>query len=127
MPKQEILKYGTPIETYQYPDPKDPLIRIASRAGRAYPNTLYPTREQIEAHQKEIEKVRKHMHTLDTGKLRYWAGVILIRPEWCGASGTGAYIVVASRIVNEVAIEILTQRAQEWRDTHGDALFVVIN
>lgn len=125
MDKQEIIQNGMPISYYQYPNQKDPLIRIASRAGKTYPNTLYPSREQIELHLKEIEKVRKHMHKLDTGKLRYWAGVILIRPEWCGATGTGGYIAVASRIVNEVAIKILKERAEKWKSKYGDALFVV--
>ena len=125
MNKQEIIQNGTPISSYQYPDQKDPLIKIASSAGKTYPNTLYPTSEQCEKHLKEIEKVKKHMLNLDTGKLRYWADVILIRPEWCGASGTGAYIAVASRIVNEVAIEILKERAKEWKKKYGDTIFVI--
>ena len=125
MDKQEIIRNGIPISYYQYPNQKDPLIRIASRAGKTYPNTLYPTQEEIELHLKEIEKVQKHMHKLDTGELRYWAGVILIRPEWCGASGTGAYIAVASRIVNDVAMQIFKERAKEWKKEYGNTLFVV--
>ena len=121
----DILKHGTPISIYKYPDQEDPLIKIASSAAKTYPNTLYPTSEQCENHLKAIEKVKKHMLNLDTGKLRYWAGVILIRPEWCGASGTGAYIAVASRIVNEIAIEILKERAEKWTQNYGDAIFVV--
>lgn len=49
------------------------------------------------------------MSGLKWSRLFYWRDVLLIDPRWCGASGTGAYIAVASRIVNETAGAVLKE------------------
>ena len=47
--------------------------------------------------------------------MRYWAQVVLIDPRVCGATGTGAYVAVASRLVNERAVVELRRRGRQWR------------
>ena len=41
-------------------------------------------------------KLVEYMRTLDSDLLGYWAGVVMLDPRFCGASGTGAYWAVAS-------------------------------
>ena len=57
-------------------------------------------REQFE---KLKAKLVKYMRTLDSDRLGYWAGVVMLDPRFCGATGTGAYSAVASECVNQAA------------------------
>ena len=50
------------------------------------------------------------MRTLDSDRLGYWAGVVMLDPRFCGATGTGAYSAVASECVNQAAKQILRER-----------------
>ena len=109
---------------YESPDGKDPVVKkvnqLASRVGRSfYDENKY---------NKHFDKLRDYLQTLDSGRLRYWASIMLISPAplpvYCGATGTGAYIAVASRVVNEISQEILDFRASLWRLRHGNSLFV---
>lgn len=111
------LRQWTHIDYYQYPDQSDPLIKLASAVGRAFYDK--------EKYGKNLAELKKHMAELSTAKLLYWKDVLLIRPEWDGASGTGAYIAVASRVVNEIATELLQIKCQEWKEKYGNAMFVV--
>ena len=93
--------------------------RLAARCGR--------THGQAEAHRAACMKLRELLRTLETGRLRYWAQVMMIDGRWCGATGTGAYWAVASRCVNEQAWAVLRDRGREWRERYGDALFVEVS
>ena len=75
-----------PQYAYAYPDDNDlevkQLKRLAAKCGRAYRQA-----EKFEQHKK---KLREFMQTLDKERLRYWAGVVMLDPRFCGATGTGA-------------------------------------
>ena len=100
-----------PQYAYAYPDDNDPEVkqvkRLAAKCGRAY--------RQAEKFEQHKAKLREFMQTLDKERLRYWAGVVMLDPRFCGATGTGAYWSVASEQVNEVAKELLRERDCEFR------------
>ena len=88
---------------FEFPPDDDPEVkkvkRLAARCGRAY-------RDEAKFGKLKAKLV-EYMRTLDNDRLGYWAGVVMLDPRFCGATGTGAFWAVASRIVNEVAKEIL--------------------
>ena len=106
---------------YEYPDDNDPIVKrvkhLASRVGRSFYDE--------EKYNNHFTKLKNYLQTLDSGRLRYWASIMLIDPKYCGATGAGAYIAVASRVVNELSRELLCFRASLWRLRHGDSLFVI--
>ena len=106
---------------YNYPDLSKPdnktVVKLAARVGRSFGDE--------NKHCQAIKKLRAFMETLCTGSLRYWKEVVMIDPRWCGATGTGAFWAVASRVVNEIANRILSKRSNEWKQLYGDTLFVV--
>lgn len=55
-------------------------------------------------------KLREVMREMDMGGLNYWATVVMLDHRFQGATGLGAFWAVASRIVNEVAREVLRTR-----------------
>ena len=61
-------------------------------------------REQFE---KLKAKLAEYMRTLDSDRLGYWVGAVMLDPRFCGETGTGAYWAVASECVNQVAAQIL--------------------
>ena len=67
-------------------------------------------REQFE---KLKAKLVEYMRTLDSDRLGYWAGVVVLDPRFCEATGTGAYWAVASECVNQAVAQILTERRQK--------------
>ena len=118
----------TPITLYRYPDDSNPEVkkvkRLASRAarleGRIYKAAYDKKAERHAQYETSLVKLKTFMATLKWSSLFYWRGIILIDPRWCGASGTGAYIAVASRIVNQTAKAILKENpaptfwVEEW-------------
>ena len=86
--------------------------RLASRAGRTFRDRL--------AHEEARSRLRAYLAESATCHLRFWAGVIMLDPRFCGASGTGAFWAVASRVVNEEARAILAERGR------GRPMFEVI-
>lgn len=119
MTERESLErnYSSIIQCYKFPDVNSEVVKLASKVGRAF--------YKPEKYQKALGKLRKHMQTLGLFELKYWAHVLLISPRYSGATGQGAYIAVASRVVNEVSSEILAQRQKDWKEKYGDSLFVV--
>lgn len=108
---------------YRFPEPADgpevaPVKRLAARCGRTFGDPV--------KHQAARSRLRARLREVDTGRLRYWAVVLMIDPRWCGATGTGAYWAVASRCVNEDARAVLAERAAEWRERFGAAPFAVV-
>lgn len=107
----------TPLVEYRYPDDSDPEVakvkRLASTAARLEGRMQMSARDKLAEIQpkynKSRAKLKAFMATLKWSRLFYWRDIILIDPRWCGASGTGAYIAVASRIVNETAAAILKE------------------
>ena len=93
--------------------------RLAARVGR----TFY----QPDKHRVAIGKLRSYMSILEVFKLRFWAQVPMIDYRWSGATGKGAFWAVASRVVNELAFEILKEEGDKFRAKYGqDAMFVVV-
>ena len=107
----------TEIVQYRYPDDADPEVakvkRLASSAARLEGRMQSETNETRAKLWPKYLKIRSQLRTyisdLKWSRLFYWRDIILIDPRWCGASGTGAYIAVASRIVNETAAAILKE------------------
>ena len=101
----ETPDYLKVTERYEYPpDTAENRVikKLAARCGRS----LYKREE----HAKHRAKLREHFRMLSSETLLYWAGVVMIDSRFCGASGTGAYIAVASRCCNEDASEVLRER-----------------
>ena len=101
----------TPQYAYAYPDDNDLEVkqvkRLAAKCARSY--------RQAEKFEQHKAKLREFMQTLDKERLRYWAGVVMLDPRFCGATGEGAYWAVASEQVNQVAKEILVERDCKFR------------
>ena len=97
------------ITEYVYPDDSDPEVKkvkgLASRIARAERKMCNPTEKTV----KIRRQLRDYMSTLKWSRLFYWRDILMIDPRWCGATGAGAYIAVASRIVNETARAILKE------------------
>ena len=98
------------IDIYEFPDlaydENKKLVGFASTAGKNY--------YHLEKYEKAYAKLYDFMKNLTIPRLNYWAKIQMIDPRWCGATGTGAYWAVASRIVNEIAQEILSIRNKQW-------------
>ena len=121
---ERLKRHGTKMVSMVFPKESDSpevkkLLRLAGTAGRSFYNEP--------KYKKHTQKLYDFMQTVDTGRLRYWAGVVMLRNPTAeaGATGTGAFWAVASRIVNEIAVEILQERAKEFRAKYGDSMFVV--
>ena len=82
--------------------------KAAARAARSF-------RKDEETHQSHVADLIKVLIDTDSARLRYWAGVVMIDNRFCGATGTGAYWAVASRLVNEIAQIELKERGDRWR------------
>ena len=91
---------------YAFPPDSDEEVkkvkRLAAICGQAYRK-----REQFE---KLKTKLLEYMRTLDSGRLGYWANVVMLDPRFCGATGQGVYWAVASECVNQAAEQILAER-----------------
>ena len=116
---QRFRREGTPLPRYAYPEavyPDDPdVARVkaaALRCGRAWPHL---GRGNAERHRKALESLDAALGRSCTPQVRFWAQCPLIDPRWCGASGTGAYIAVASRLVNARSKVELKRRGDAWR------------
>lgn len=112
------------VARYRFPRESDdldvvPVKRLAARCGRTFSSPA--------KHGTARAKLREKLRTLDTGRLRYWATVLMIDHRWCGATGAGAYWAVASRCVNEDARAVLRERGDAWRRRHGASSFVVMD
>ena len=111
-----LRRRGTPITLYRYPEEVfgkadgnvRAVKRAAAKAGRSW-------RTGGDRHRADVAKLAEVLAGTDTGRLRYWAGVTMIDGRWCGASGTGAYWAVASRLVNEASAVELRRRGDAWR------------
>ena len=113
----------TAIEMYRYPNDGDPevkkLKRLAGRVGRTF------VKRESEKCETATRKLKDFMVTLEIPRLLYWASVIMIDHRWCGATGANHFWAVASRVINETAVEILEVHVREWKQKYGDAMFVV--
>ena len=109
-------------QIFRYPDDSKEgvrkLKRLAARVGRTF--------HDQEKHDKAKASLRAFMEDLGVGELHYWAGIAMIDGRWCGATGQGGFWAVASRVVNEIASELLDEHRRAWRELHGDALFAVV-
>ena len=118
-----LLRKGTPIVRYRYPEAvfgaDDANVRAVKRAAAKAGRTWAPSRkgddERTAAHRAAVARLVEVLRGTDTARLRYWAGVTMIDGRWCGASGTGAYWAVASRLVNGLAKAELRRRGDAWR------------
>ena len=99
-------------------DPK--LKRLAARAGRAFGRGNH----RVELRATQLLKV--HLESLGSGELTHWSQVAMIDPRFNGATGQGGYWAAASRIVNELSMEILKVRSIQWKKDYGDEMFVEI-
>ena len=101
----------TPKYAYQYPNDADPEVRevkrLAAKVGRAY--------QQADKFEQHKTKLREYMEKLDTERLKYWAGVKMLDSRFCGATGEGAYWAVASKAVNDIARQLLSDRDCDFR------------
>ena len=108
------------MKIYEYPDASKADVKrirtLASRVGRSFYDE--------EKYKKHYPKLKEYMETIDNGRLNYWKDIMLIDHRWSGATGTGAYIAVASRVVNEISEDILRERGREWKEKYGDDIFV---
>ena len=97
------------------------LKTLAAKVGRSFYDPG--------AHEKARTALYTYMATLPYGQLPYYAHlVMLVRPTVrAGATGEGAFWAVASRVVNEIAQELLDRHRQAWRAQYGDAMFVVVD
>ena len=116
---QRFLRTGTPHRQHQYPedlygdDPDVARVKMAAlRAGRTLPHL---GRGNAEKHRKALETLDAALGRSCTPQVRFWAQCQLIDPRWCGATGTGAYIAVASRLVNARAKVELRRGGDAWR------------
>ena len=111
-----LRRAGTPITFYRFPvavfGARDRNVRkvkaAAAKAGRAW-------RTGGDKHREDLVRLARVLEGTEPGRLRYWAGVTMIDGRYCGASGTGAYWAVASRLVNEQARAELRRRGDAWR------------
>ena len=98
-----------PITEYHYPDDSDPDVKkvkmLASRIARHEGQMCRVSAKSV----KIRGRLRDYMSTLQWSRLFYWRDILMIDFRFCGATGTGAYIAVASRIVNETATAILKE------------------
>ena len=115
-----FLREGTPQARHACPEDlygDDPDVarvkKAALRCGRTWPNL---GRGDAGKHKKALEALDAALGRSCTPQVRYWAQCRLIDPRVCGASGTGAYIAVASRLVNERARAELQRRGDAWRE-----------
>ena len=60
--------------------------------------------------EKHKAKLVEYMWTLDSDRLGYWAGVVMLDPRFCGATGQGGFGAVASECVNQAAAQILRRK-----------------
>ena len=116
---ERFRRTGTPLPRYAYPEavyPDDPdVARVktaALRVGRAWPHL---GRGDAGKYRKALEALDAALGRSCTPQVRFWAQCQLVDPRWCGASGTGAYIAVASRLVNARAKVELKRRGDAWR------------
>ena len=102
---------GTAMYAYVYPNDSDPEVskvkRLAAKCGRAYNDAA--------KFEKHTAKLREYMQTLSSERLRYWSGVIMLDPRFCGATGQGGFWAAASEQVNQIAKDILRDRDCEFR------------
>ena len=99
------LQYTYPeVALADRPDEIRKVKRLAARVGRTF--------DEAGKHAAATRQLRECLATLGTGSLRYWAQVVMIDHRWCGATGTGAFWAVASRVTNELARAILEERGR---------------
>ena len=107
---------GVPITLYRFPEAvfgaDDRNVRrvkaAAARAGRSW-------RGGGAAHRADLARLARVLEGTDTGRLRFWSGVVMLDGRYCGASGAGGYWAVAARLVNEQARAELRRRGDAWR------------
>ena len=116
-----LRRTGTPIGTYRYPEAvfgtDDPNVRAVVKtaaAGRSWKGSRAGGK-RTGKYRSSLAKLVEILRGTDTARLRYWAGVAMIDPRWCGGTGEGGYWAVASRLVNEQARAELRRRAEAWR------------
>ena len=131
-----FLRQGTPLHRYAYPEdlyPGDPdvarVTRVALRCGRTWPR---PGGGDREKHARAKAKHARALSALDAALarcpvpvVRFFAQVVMVDGRFDGATGTGAYIAVASRLVNERARADLKRRGDAWRAAGLDAFATV--
>lgn len=119
---ERLRRRGTPIPVYRYPEEVFGADDVnvwavkaaAARAGRTW-EAAHRGDEQAAKHRAAGANLAEVLQGTDTARLRFWAGCTMIDGRWCGASGTGAYWAVASRLVNEAAAAELRRRGDAWR------------
>lgn len=99
----------------------DKLKRLAARVGRALGDA--------DTYAGHVQALRDHLETLPYGQIPYYAQLTMLVPPntHALATGQGGYWAHASYVVNEEARAILERRRREWREQHGDAMFVVVD
>ena len=115
-----FVREGTPLVRHAYPEdvfPGDADVarakQAARRCGRTWPHL---GRGSPGKHRKAVEALDKALRRCGAAQVRFLAQCPLLDPRVCGASGTGAYIAVASRIANERARVELKARGDAWRE-----------
>ena len=122
--KRRLVREGTPIHVYRYPAEVlgdrahvERVQRLARRAARYAVASSSPSERspRTEAGRKTVAALDRLFQATDTGRLRYWAGCLMISPNWNGATGQGGIWAAASRLVNERALAVLKARGDAWR------------
>ena len=99
-----------PYSPYEFPNDDDANVKVVKRnAARWARCTFGPTKGKSGAGP-ALERLKKELFLCETGRLRYWAQVVMIDGRWCGATGAGGYWAAASDIVNREAVAELARR-----------------
>ena len=125
-PKRTLMN-GSRIQRLSFPAEEthpgfDKLKKLASKVGKSF--------YQPEAHNAATAKLKAYMETLPYGQIPYYAQlVMLVQPNTHAmATGTGGFWAVASRVINEMATDILDTRRREWKEQYGRCpKFVVVD
>ena len=107
---------GTAMYAYVYPNDSRSRGSESKKAGGEMRPGLQRCRAKFEKHK---AKLREYMQTLETERLRYWSGVIMLDPRFCGATGQGGFWAAASDQVNQIAKDILRDRDMRVSDGGG--------
>ena len=118
-----FLRQGTPLRQYAYPEDLYPgdadvarVKRAALRCGRTWPRPGGGGKEKHAKALEALEALDKALARCSVPQVRYFAQATLIDGRFNGATGEGAYIAVASRLVNERARAELKRRGDAWRE-----------
>ena len=131
--KRRIVKQGTPIPTYRYPEEVlgddeagRRIKRLARRAAALSTASPSPRDDRKKKPEQEADRKAQAAEALakldaalqaeGAGRLRYWMQAWMIDGHFSGATGQGGVWAAASRLVNNAARREVQRRGQAWRE-----------